>query len=389
MRGRIQIGIATAILAFVPLTANAGTGRVDVHMHLLHMDLGKAMGVSGGQTPRAMGRRPGTATGRTELGSRRNRGDGRPNRMSTSDITQKLGEAADALVEEMDATGVETALVVTVPFERLGEAETLAALQAATRRHPERLRHMAGGARLKTLLADTDPSSVTETDRKTFRARAHEILDAGAVGFGEMISYHLCMTERHNFQHVPADHPLFLELADVAAERNAAIDLHMEAVTSSAPMPDGLRLRCSKNPETLAPTIPALETLLAHNRRARIVWQHIGWDNTGQMTPALLGSLLDKHANLFLALRVPPVPPEGVPANRIVDANHRINPDWLDFIERYQDRLVVGSDEFIGPGGGNELAPSFDTTWKMVESLPDPLVEKIGGKNARRIYNLE
>ena len=344
--------------AGVPVRA-LGFPGMDVHLHLHYMDLGEAMGGTGSRP------RPG----------------------SKGEIREKLGQAADALVGMLDQRGIHTALVVTVPFHSMSPEENFDAITAAVGRHPTRLRHLGGGARLKSMLQDIPADRVGPAYKEEFRRIANAVLDEGALGFGEMISYHLCMTERHSFQYAPPDHPLFLVLADVAAARGVAIDLHMEAIGVRRPMPANMARKCSKNPSHLEPTVPGLERLLAHNRGARVVWQHIGWDNTGEMTLDLLSRLLDRHSNLFLALRVPQHPPAGrILPNRITDPSYRITNQWLAFMEKYPDRLVIGSDEFVSPGGGNDLAPSFDRTWNMVPQLPPGLAAKIGGANARRIY---
>ena len=310
---------------------------------------------------------------------------------STTDTAASLAKAADALVAMMDAKGVGTALIVTVPMHKLSVEQNYELFRDAVARHPDRLRQMAGGATLKSMLQDIPAEKVTQAHRDAFRKQANRLIDDGAVGFGEMISLHLCMTENHSFQIAPADHPLFMELADVAAERNVAIDLHMEAVETRMPTPANLKRACSKNPDYLELSVPALERLLAHNRNARVVWQHIGWDNTGGMTPDLLSRLLDRHPNLFMALRFQTRTNQGggQGAFRILDkATGRIKADWLAFVERYPDRLVLGADEFVGPAGSPNVAASFHGTWSMVEQLPAALAAKIGGANARRIYIL-
>ena len=76
-------------------------------------------------------------------------------------------------------------------------------------------------------------------------------MNEGAAGFGEMISYHLCMTQRHSFKKAIPNHPLYLLLADIAAERDVPIDIHMEAVATAAPMPVRLRRAGDKNPANL------------------------------------------------------------------------------------------------------------------------------------------
>jgi hypothetical protein len=283
------------------------------------------------------------------------------------DIAANLAKAADNLVSRMDGQRIKTALIVVVPSSKQGPAQAYREQRDAVKRNPDRLRLMAGGAILGDILKRTAPSDVTDREKREFREQAQELLDAGAAGFGEMIAYHLCMNPKHSFQKVAPDHPLFLTLADAAAENDVAIDIHMEAIERQAPISPRLGRVCNQNPATLEPTIPAFERLLRHNRKARIVWQHIGWDNTGQMTPALLARMLDAHPNLYLALRIPARVADGsarpVP-NRIVDPDYKIWPHWLELIQSNPDRFVIGADEFIGPGGGKpRLAASFDTSW--------------------------
>ena len=99
------------------------------------------------------------------------------------------------------------------------------------------------------------------------------------------------------FESTPPDHPLFLVLADIAADNDMPIDLHMEAVPQDMPTPPRFALR-GPNPSNLKENISALERLLDHNPRPRIIWAHAGWDNTGERTVRLMRSLLAKHPNL-------------------------------------------------------------------------------------------
>ncbi len=189
------------------------------------------------------------------------------------------------------------------------------------------------------------------------------------------------------------DQPRHRHILGGDARRGAPIDLHMEAVERRVPVPDNLARSCTANPPTLEPTIPALERLLAHNREARIVWQHIGWDNTGQMTLALLERLLAAHPNLYLALRVEAranqMASNEPMANRIVDGNFKVRPEWLSFITAHADRLVIGADDFISPSDGDARgSQSFDETWSILDQLPTEIARKVGRDNARRLYNL-
>ncbi len=365
--GRQQGGQRSAGDTALPATTRKGPLRfVDTHIHLHQLGLDKTHGNQGG----------GREQGRRE----------------PMDEAANLAAAARNLIARMDQQRLQTALIVVVPSSREGRAQSYHLMRNAVRDHPGRLRLLAGGSLLGEMLVELPAGAVTDDVKQRFRKTAEKLLDDGAAGFGEMISYHLCMNPKHKFEYVPPNHPLFLELADIAAEQNVAIDLHMEAIETRADMPGNLRRRCSKNPGTLEPTIPGLEELLRHNRKARIVWEHIGWDNTGQMTPSLMRRLLQSHTNLYLSLRVPRQlqSKDGrVFPNRIVDLDRRIKPDWLRLITEFPDRIMLGADEFVGPGPEKaKLAASFESTWAIIDQLPEDIAAKIGGDNARRVFNL-
>jgi predicted TIM-barrel fold metal-dependent hydrolase len=206
-----------------------------------------------------------------------------------------------------------------------------------------------------------------------------------------MAALHLSMQEHHIFSQVDPDHPLFLLLADIAAENNIPIDLHMEAVPQDAPTPESLLRASSHNPATLRANIGGLERLLEHNQNAKIVWQHIGWDNIGYMTTDLLRYLLNKHPNLYVAIRVErrmlKVDQSGPMTNRIVDNNWNVRPEWRKFIIDFSDRIVVGSDDFMGMARQQPRPKdSFIETWGIMRQFPEEIARKIGRNNAARIY---
>ena len=396
------------LIGAMALWAFAGTGGsarsadfVDVHMHLHPVGLTVALGQgggSGGQRSTMGQRRPGGFGGRQQRfgrpGGRRPMMGGQGSGTKGASRSENLAKAAKHLISRMDGRGVAKGLVVVVPSHRSTPEEDYKSMRDAVRRHPGRLFLIGGGARLGALIQKIEPRHVTAAVRRDFQRIAEEILADGAVAFGEMISYHLCMTEKHSFQEAAADHPLFLLLADMAARHDVPIDLHMEAVERSVFMPKNLLSACSKNPRTLTPTVPALERLLRHNRKARIVWQHIGWDNASQMTPDLIGRLLSRHANLYLALRLEDrtnqVGNGGPMPNRIAHAGGRVTAEWRAIMDAFPDRLMIGSDEFFGPQKEeNKRSASFDGTWSILNHLPPDMARRIGRENAARVYGLK
>jgi predicted TIM-barrel fold metal-dependent hydrolase len=219
------------------------------------------------------------------------------------------------------------------------------------------------------------------------------MLDAGAVGFGEIAALHVSAVPGHPYESVPPDHPLLLALADVAAKRGVPIDLHMDAVEGESAPPARLT---GSNPARLPDTLGAFPRLLAHNRDAKIVWAHGGSDPIGAMSPAAIGRLMDAHPNLYVSLRIHG---RQSPTHHKVFTNRdELDPAWSDLLTRHADRFVTGTDTFAtspnlrGSGPGWQFAernePKLRATVHFLSLLPAEVAQKIGRDNAIRIYKL-
>jgi len=301
--------------------------------------------------------------------------------------------SADNLVAVMDRLGIQKAIVMPPPQspnQRGGY--TYRDLLGAIRSHPGRLLLGAGGGELSPILVGTDSADVTPAIRSEFERKAREIVRDGARVFGEMAILHFSFQQGHVFHQTPPDHPLYLLLADIAARHGIPIDLHWEAVPLDQSTPKALIERSSNNPLRISATIPGLERLLAHNRGAKVVLVHVGWDNTGHQTVELLRRLLAAHPNLFCGLKFvrQRYEPFGR-GNKMADENLRIRSEWVRLIADFPDRFVGGADEFITPGenSGRRGPPSFEDTWSVIGQLPADLRAKVGRENAARIYGLE
>lgn len=302
--------------------------------------------------------------------------------------------AAKLLIEKMDRLGVAKALVMPPPGITTGAGSKYSdeALLDVIKNHADRFVLVAGGASLMPMIHGADAAKVTQDVEAQFDKKAEALLKAGAKAFGEITAMHLSLHDEHPYIAPPPDHPLLKRLADIAAKNDVPIDWHMEAIPEEIALPKGINKRSSHNPERLPATIPAFEKLLDHNPKARIVWQHIGWDNTGGMTVDLLRRLLKGHANLFMALRVEdrPLTLGGDPMpNRVVDRDGKVKPDWLELIKEFPDRFVIGTDEFIGPPSARQMPKSFESTWAIVDQLPADVADKVGRANATAIYGLK
>jgi predicted TIM-barrel fold metal-dependent hydrolase len=258
---------------------------------------------------------------------------------------------------------------------KLYDAEVI--LKAA-REHKDKFAVLGGGGSLNPMIHQAVVSGdAGPAVRAKFRKRAEQLVKEGVVGFGEMTCEHFAGGTP--YQYAPADHPLFLLLADIAAKHGKPIVLHMEAVPRAMPLPE--ELKSPPNPPELHENIAAFERLLAHNKKAKIIWAHAGTDGTGFRTPDLMRRLLQAHANLFMELKL-----DGSPAAKnppLVDG--KAAPDWLKLIQDFPDRFIMGTDQHYPepPGGQRWRAPV-----QFLNSLPDALQPFVAKKNALRIYGM-
>jgi hypothetical protein len=278
---------------------------------------------------------------------------------------------AASLLSAMDARGI-IRTVMSPPPTTGGDDRTdvygAAELSALARQAPDRLAFSAGGDVLNPMLQDTAAHDVTPERLARFRAEALAIAQAGAAAFAELGAEVFAagknMPGGHTHQTSPADHPFLLALAEIAADFAMPIGLHMEAVTAGGEQ---------------AENITAFERLLAANRRARIVWVHAGWDRSGQRSVSLMQTLLQRHPNLFMTLKLDHL---GNAANAPLEGG-RLRPDWLALLRGFSDRFVIGSDQFY-----DRKLDRIDNVRRIVDALPADLARQIGRENPPKIYRM-
>jgi predicted TIM-barrel fold metal-dependent hydrolase len=257
------------------------------------------------------------------------------------------------------------------------------AFMAVVKKHADKLAFQGGGGSLNLMIQESVRSADAgpEVQRK-FKERAEQILRDGAVGFGEVTAEHLSFLPGQVYESAPPDHPLFLLLADIAADHGVPIDLHSEVVPQAMPLP--FELKSPPNPPKLQENLGAFERLLDHNPRAKIVWAHAGSDNTGYRTIDLCRQLLKAHSNLYMEIKIDPL---SLGKNPLI-ANGEIKPKWLKLFKDFPDRFVIGTDQHYA-SGRPMIGPQ---RWKMavllLNQLPGDLRRKIGAENALRIFSI-
>lgn len=309
---------------------------------------------------------------------------------------QDYTDAMRAALAVMDEAGIRMVVVMPPPqvygMPHLSDYDSFV---AAVKQHPRRFAFLGGGGTLNAMLHEAgQETNVSDNLHRKFEAKAIDIIQQGAVGFGEIAAHHLSITSGHPYESVPADHPLLLLLADIAARQEVLIDFHFDPVTEDMKSPEWLA--SPPNPPVLRANLAAFERLLEHNRKAKIVWAHVGSDMLGHWTTGLSRRLLEKHPNLYMSLRMGP---GRAPQNHPLTPAGKIKPDWLLLFKDFPTRFVIGGDQFIvSPslqGGGpailfSQRAPMIrERTRAFLDALPPDLAQKIGYENAIHLYKLK
>jgi predicted TIM-barrel fold metal-dependent hydrolase len=291
-------------------------------------------------------------------------------------------DPAGSVRSAMAALGRENAAMIVFQispdtFDHPGRYDSEIIL-AEVKKHPGKLALTGGGGSLNAMIM----KSVATGDagpqvRKEFKARAEELLREGVIGFGEMTAEHF--DGFTPYQSAPPDHPLFLLLADLAAEHNVPIDLHMEAVPQNMPLPADLK--SPPNAPRLPANIAAFERLLSHNPRAKVIWAHLGSDFTGFRTVDLDRRLLIAHPNLYMEIKTDP---DARGLNYPIAADGKIKPEWLKLFTEFPDRFVIGSDQHYPEP--KDADKRWQETILLFNQLPPAVRKKIGTENIASIY---
>ena len=116
----------------------------------------------------------------------------------------------------------------------------------------------------------------------------------------------------------------------------------------------------------------ALLHLLAHNRRAKIIWAHTGFSTS----PARVRELLDTYPALWGELSY---------RSGITDGSGKLSEDWRNLFARYSDRFLIGSDTWI-----NERWFSYDSLMQnyraWLAQLPAEQARRVANGNAQRLF---
>ena len=117
----------------------------------------------------------------------------------------------------------------------------------------------------------------------------------------------------------------------------------------------------------------ALETLFAHNPKARVIWAHTGFSTP----PARVEELLRKYPSLWGELSY---------RHGVADAREPA-PEWKALLTRHAERFLLGSDTWINERW--QSYPSIMSGYRAVlGELPREAAEKIAWKNGANLFGI-
>jgi hypothetical protein len=291
----------------------------------------------------------------------------------------------------MDRLNIAKSLLMPPPFATSSQQSfyDIEDILFTVKANPDRFA-VLGGSSLNVMIHSTPAEAVDDSIRAKFRKRAQEIVALGAVGFGEIAMLHVsipAMGPKHAYEMVPGDHPLLLLLADIAAENDVPIDLHFDLVPEDMPLPEVLRAN-ALNPVTLQGNLPAFKRFLAHNAKTKIVWSHVGFEPLLTRSPSVVREMLQTYPNLYMSFRLNRSGPKPAAA---LDADGKLKPVWLELIQAFPDRFMLGGDSFYARNGiaRGSSEEGLRNLRSLIEQLPDDVGRKVSSENAIRVYRLQ
>ena len=116
----------------------------------------------------------------------------------------------------------------------------------------------------------------------------------------------------------------------------------------------------------------AVEILMRHNAKARIIWAHTGFGIPGERVAAMLA----KYPHLWGELSY---------RSGIIDGSGKLTPEWRALFERYPDRFLLGSDTWVPERWASygEIMAGY-RAW--LAQLPPKAAAQIAHGNARALF---
>lgn len=292
------------------------------------------------------------------------------------DLLQE-GDDLDTLIDRMDEAGVEATVLFGLPVIKKWESEEpdrphyylddnarcyfFPITDAKITRQIQKLEPEKQD-RLVPLLCGFNP-----TDRNAvFQVEERTSDWDGWKGIGEILCRHDDLTNLIFDETARMNHPALLPVYDLAGTRDLPVLLHQNS--SSVRYHD--RFEYLHEVREPLGAFPETRFIWAHCGISRRVW-HKRYDR-------MLEDQLEAYPNLSVDL-------SWVVYEQTVCNEGRPKKPWLDLIERFPDRFMLGSDLC---GHFDALGSTMGRYAQLLEALSRPAVEMVASGNAKRIWGI-
>ena len=155
--------------------------------------------------------------------------------------------------------------------------------------------------------------------------------------------------EFHLYDSANADGPTARTLMQLAEQRQLVVLAHVDDV--------------------------AIDKLMAHAPKARLVWAHTG---IGGAPVARVRELMRRHPTLMGELSYRP---------GLTEAEGRLSPEWRALLNDLPERFVVGSDTWIN-GRWEQYEALMQQARVWLGDLPAPVARRVAWENGARLFGL-
>jgi amidohydrolase family protein len=142
-----------------------------------------------------------------------------------------------------------------------------------------------------------------------------------------------------------AESPVIGRLVDLAVERRLPVHAHSDE--------------------------RAVEILIGHNPKLKVIWAHAGMSTA----PEMIGKMLDRHPLLWAELSY----------RYDVVSGGKLTPAWREVLLHHAGRILLGTDTWA-PSRWSELPVSTNATRAWLAQLPRDVAEQIAWRNAEQLF---
>jgi len=176
-------------------------------------------------------------------------------------------------------------------------------------------------------------------------------------GIGEILTRHDDLSRLSYGEQARANHPALDAVYELAAKHNFPVWIHSDIGTAG---------------KEEAIYFHEIEEAVASHPETTIVWCHVGYSRYLKIPTIIENakSLLDNYKNAWVDL-------SWIVFDEQIVQNGKIDKEWLSFIEKYADRILIGTDK-IG---------HFDTYVSEIRKY-DSLLKELSEDSANKISHL-